>query len=39
MASEQKRMQLRGLHHLTAICSDPERTIAFYRSTGGPACS
>ena len=28
-------MQLRGLHHVTAICSDMERTIAFYRDTLG----
>jgi catechol 2,3-dioxygenase-like lactoylglutathione lyase family enzyme len=35
MASEQKRMQLRGLHHVTAICGDPERTIAFYRDLLG----
>ncbi len=37
MASEQKRMQLRGLHHVTAICADPERTIAFYRDLLGMA--
>ena len=37
MASEQKRMQLRGLHHVTAICGDPERTIAFYRDLLGLA--
>ena len=29
--SEEKRMQLRGLHHVTAICRDAEQTIAFYR--------
>jgi catechol 2,3-dioxygenase-like lactoylglutathione lyase family enzyme len=28
-------MQLRGLHHLTAICSDLDRTIAFYRDLLG----
>lgn len=28
-------MRLRGLHHVTAICSDLERTIAFYRDTLG----
>jgi glyoxylase I family protein len=33
--SEQKRMQLRGLHHLTAISADLERTIAFYRDLLG----
>ena len=30
-----KRMQLTGLHHLTAICRDVERTIAFYRDVLG----
>jgi glyoxylase I family protein len=33
----EKRMQLRGLHHITAICSDLERTIAFYRDLLGLA--
>ena len=28
-------MRLRGLHHVTAISSDIERTIAFYRDTLG----
>ncbi|CAA9477173.1 MAG: Glyoxalase family protein [uncultured Solirubrobacteraceae bacterium] len=28
-------MQLRGLHHVTAISSDLERTIAFYRDVLG----
>ena len=28
-------MRLRGLHHVTAICSDLDRTIAFYRDTLG----
>jgi len=31
----QKRLQLRGLHHVTAICRDLERTIAFYRDVLG----
>jgi glyoxylase I family protein len=35
--AEAKRMQLRGLHHLTAICSDLTRTIAFYRDLLGMA--
>jgi glyoxylase I family protein len=35
--SEQKRMQLRGLHHLTLISGDLERTIAFYRDLLGLA--
>ena len=30
-------MQLRGLHHVTAICRDAERTIAFYRDVMGLA--
>ena len=30
-------MQLRGLHHITGICSDLERTIAFYRDLLGLA--
>ena len=33
----QQRMQLRGLHHVTAICRDLERTIAFYRDLLGLA--
>jgi glyoxylase I family protein len=33
----EKRMQLRGLHHVTAICRDVERTIAFYRDVLGLA--
>jgi glyoxylase I family protein len=32
-----KRMQLRGLHHVTAISRDLERTIAFYRDLLGLA--
>jgi catechol 2,3-dioxygenase-like lactoylglutathione lyase family enzyme len=28
-------MRLRGLHHVTAICRDLERTIAFYRDVLG----
>ena len=35
--AEQKRMQLRGLHHLTLISSDLDRTIAFYRDLLGLA--
>jgi catechol 2,3-dioxygenase-like lactoylglutathione lyase family enzyme len=33
--AEEKRMQLRGLHHVTAIAADLERTIAFYRDVLG----
>jgi glyoxylase I family protein len=35
--SEPRRMQLTGLHHLTLICSDMERTIRFYRDVLGLA--
>jgi glyoxylase I family protein len=35
--SEARRMQITGLHHLTLICSDMERTIAFYRDLLGLA--
>jgi len=34
---EPKRMQLTGLHHLTAISRDMDRTIAFYRDLLGVA--
>jgi glyoxylase I family protein len=37
VADEEKRMQLRGLHHVTAICRDAEQTIAFYRDLLGMA--
>ncbi|MEA2280730.1 MAG: glyoxylase family protein [Solirubrobacteraceae bacterium] len=30
-------MQLRGLHHITAIASDLDRTVAFYRDLLGLA--
>jgi glyoxalase family protein len=33
--SDDKRMRLRGVHHVTAISSNLERTIAFYRDTLG----
>jgi glyoxylase I family protein len=32
---EPRRMQLTGLHHLTAICANLERTTAFYRDVLG----
>src|SRR3954466_15801909 len=35
--SEARRMQITGLHHLTLIVSDMERTIAFYRDLPGMA--
>ena len=31
----ERRMQIRGLHHVTAIAADVERTIAFYRDVLG----
>ena len=34
---EGRRMQLRGLHHVTAIVADLERTTAFYRDVLGLA--
>ncbi len=34
-SQEPRRMALRGLHHLTAICRDLERTTAFYRDVLG----
>jgi glyoxylase I family protein len=33
----ERRMQLTGLHHLTLICRDLERTTAFYRDLLGLA--
>ena len=33
--SEPRRMRLTGLHHLTAICSNLERTTSFYRDLLG----
>ena len=35
--ADEKRMQLRGLHHVTAICRDLEATIVFYRDVLGLA--
>src|SRR5512138_3069042 len=32
-----RRMQLTGLHHVTLICADLERTTAFYRDVLGLA--
>ena len=32
---EPRRMQLTGLHHLTAICANLDRTTAFYRDVLG----
>ena len=33
--TEARRMQLTGLHHLTLICADAARSIAFYRDVLG----
>jgi glyoxylase I family protein len=35
--ADDKRMRLRGLHHVTAISGDIDRTIAFYRDRLGLA--
>jgi catechol 2,3-dioxygenase-like lactoylglutathione lyase family enzyme len=35
--SEPRRMRLTGLHHVTAICADLERTTDFYRDLLGLA--
>jgi glyoxylase I family protein len=35
--SDERRMRLTGLHHVTAICRDLERTTAFYRDLLGLA--
>lgn len=32
-----RRLAIRGVHHVTAICADAERTIAFYRDVLGLA--
>jgi glyoxylase I family protein len=34
---EPRRMRLAGLHHITAICSNLDRTTAFYRDVLGLA--
>jgi glyoxylase I family protein len=36
-SDEPRRLRLRGLHHLTAICRDLDATVAFYRDTLGLA--
>jgi len=33
--ADEKRMRLRGVHHVTAICRDLERTIGLYRDVLG----
>ena len=30
-----RRLAIRGVHHVTAICADADRTIAFYRDVLG----
>lgn len=32
---EPRRMRIAGVHHLTAICADAERTVTFYRDVLG----
>jgi catechol 2,3-dioxygenase-like lactoylglutathione lyase family enzyme len=34
-APEQKQLKLGGIHHVTAICADLERTVSFYRDLLG----
>lgn len=36
-SAQPRRMRLLGLHHVTIICSDLERTTAFYRDVLGLA--
>ena len=36
-APEPRRMRLLGLHHVTVICADLQRTTAFYRDLLGLA--
>jgi len=36
-AAQPRRMRLTGLHHLTVICRDLDRTTAFYRDVLGLA--
>jgi glyoxalase family protein len=35
--ADQRRMRITGLHHITLICADLERTTAFYRDVLGLA--
>ena len=32
---EPRRMQIAGVHHVTAICADADATVRFYRDTLG----
>ncbi len=34
-AADERRMQLTGLHHITLICADMDRSTAFYRDVLG----
>lgn len=34
-APEPVRLKLRGIHHITSICADLERTVSFYRDLLG----
>jgi glyoxylase I family protein len=33
--AEPRRLQIQGIHHITLICSDLERSVAFYQDTLG----
>jgi glyoxylase I family protein len=34
-ASDGRRLRIRGIHHVTVICKDVERSVAFYRNLLG----
>lgn len=34
-AGEPRRLQIQGIHHITLICTDLERSVAFYQDTLG----
>jgi glyoxylase I family protein len=33
--AEQRRLQITGIHHITLICADLDRSVAFYQDTLG----
>ena len=35
MSTESRRLAIRGIHHITLICSNAERSTAFYRDLLG----
>jgi glyoxylase I family protein len=34
-AEESRRLRIRGIHHVTLICADLDRSVTFYRDTLG----